>query len=38
MALVGPVIGVVSGALIGFLAVLARKLLGRRPATVWTGV
>ena len=34
MGLVGPVIGVVSGALIGLLALLARKLLGRRPATV----
>ena len=34
MALVGPVIGVASGALIGVLAFLARKLLARRPATV----
>ncbi len=34
MALVGPVIGVVSGALIGLLALVARKLLGGRPATV----
>jgi hypothetical protein len=34
MVLVGPVIGVVSGALIGLLALLARKLLGSRPATV----
>jgi hypothetical protein len=34
MALVGPVIGVVSGALIGLLALVAGKLLGRRPATV----
>lgn len=34
MSMVGPVIGVVSGALIGLLALLARKLLGGRPATV----
>src|SRR5262245_18885648 len=34
MAMVGPLIGIVSGALIGLLALLARKLLGSRPATV----
>jgi hypothetical protein len=34
MALVGPVIGAVSGALIGLLALVARKLLGGRPAAV----
>jgi len=34
MSMVGPLIGIVSGALIGLLALLARKLLGGRPATV----
>jgi uncharacterized membrane protein len=34
MALVGPVIGVVSGAVIGVLAVVAARLAGRRPARV----
>jgi thiamine transporter ThiT len=34
MALVGPAIGIVSGLLIGLLAVIAGKVLGRRPATV----
>ncbi len=32
MSMVGPLIGIVSGAVIGLLALLARKLLGR-PAT-----
>jgi len=36
-ALAGPVIGVVSGALIGLLGLVARKLLGGRPATVRRG-
>jgi hypothetical protein len=36
-ALAGPVIGVVSGALIGLLGLVARKLLGGRPATVRLG-
>ena len=34
MAMVGPVIGVVSGVLIGLLAVVTGKLLDRRPAAV----
>jgi hypothetical protein len=33
MAVVGPVIGIVSGAVIGLLAVIAAKLVRRRPAT-----
>lgn len=31
MAMVGPVVGVVSGAVIGLLALAAGKLVGRRP-------
>src|SRR5262245_21820593 len=34
MMLVGPVIGAVSGAVIGLLAVVAGRLLGRRPVTI----
>jgi hypothetical protein len=34
MMLVGPVIGVVSGAVIGLLAIVAGKVLPRRPATI----
>ena len=34
MMLVGPVIGVVSGAVIGLLAVIAARLAGRRPPGV----
>ena len=33
MALVGPVIGLVSGAVIGILAVIARRVLRQTPAT-----
>jgi uncharacterized membrane protein len=33
MLLVGPVVGAVSGAVIGLFAVVAGKLLGRNPAT-----
>ena len=33
MAIVGPVIGIVSSVVIGLLAVIAAKLVRRRPAT-----
>lgn len=37
MAMVGPVVGAVSGAVIGVFAVVAGKLLRRSPATVAPG-